>query len=203
MKKARRYLVWLLAAVLVAHLLPAVGFAATEAMPVLTENGLTADVEDGTILHTWCWSYATVKENLSEIAAAGLSAIQVSPLSLCKEGGKNINGGWYWHYQPVDYEVFGNYQMGTAEDFKAMCQEAHKYGLKVIVDTVINHCTSDYGAISKTITGGFDGEAFHKGDAANWSEIDRYEETQYSLSGLYDWYTQRQDVQDYLKNFLV
>ena len=203
MKKARRYLVWLLAAVLVAHLLPAVGFAATEAMPVLTENGLTADVEDGTILHTWCWSYATVKENLSEIAAAGFSAIQVSPLSLCKEGGKNINGGWYWHYQPVDYEVFGNYQMGTAEDFKAMCQEAHKYGLKVIVDTVINHCTSDYGAISKTITGGFDGEAFHKGDAANWSEIDCYEETQYSLSGLYDWNTQRQDVQDYLKNFLV
>jgi alpha-amylase len=103
----------------------------------------------------------------------------------------------------VDYEVFGNDQMGTVDDFKAMCQEAHKYGLKVIVDTVINHCTSDHGAISDTITGGFDGQAFHDHKASNWSEVDRYEETQYPLSGLYDWNTQRQDVQDYLKTFLM
>lgn len=173
----------------------------------LNEYGLTVDVEDGAILHTWCWSYKTVKENIPEIAASGFSAIQVSPISLCKVGGTQINGGWYWHYQPVNYEVFGNYQMGTLEDFKAMCDEAHKYGLKVIVDTVINHCTSDYGAIDESITGGFDGQAFHDHSghdhaSANWSENDRYEETQYPLSGLYDWNTQRQDVQDYLKNFL-
>lgn len=170
-------------------------------------KGLTEQVEDGTILHTWCWSYKTVKENISEIAAAGFSAVQVSPISLCKVGGKNINGGWYWHYQPVNYEVFGNYQMGTLEDFQAMCDEAHRYGLKVIVDTVINHCTSDYSAIDPDITGGFDGQAFHDHSThshpkADWSEFDRYEETQYPLSGLYDWNTQRQDVQDYLKNFL-
>lgn len=173
----------------------------------LNEYGLTVDVEDGTILHTWCWSYATVKENIPEIAAAGFSAIQVSPISLCKVGGTKINGGWYWHYQPVNYEVFGNYQMGTLDDFKAMCDEAHSYGLKVIVDTVINHCTSDYGAIDESITGGFDGQAFHDHSehdhpSASWSENDRYEETQYPLSGLYDWNTQRQDVQDYLKTFL-
>ena len=173
----------------------------------LNAHGLTENVEDGAILHTWCWSYATVKENISEIAAAGFSAIQVSPISLCKVGGTQINGGWYWHYQPVNYEVFGNYQMGTLEDFMGMCEEAHRYGLKVIVDTVINHCTSDYAAIDKSITGGFDGQAFHDHSnhnhpAANWSENDRYEETQYPLSGLYDWNTQRQDVQDYLKTFL-
>lgn len=141
--------------------LPMVSFAQPNQSPALNENGLTVNVEDGAILHTWCWSYATVKENISEIAAAGFSAIQVSPLLLCKEDGKQINDGWYWHFQPVDYEVFGNYQMGTVEDFKAMCQEAHKYGLKVIVDTVINHCTSDHGAIADTITEGFDDQAFH------------------------------------------
>lgn len=197
--------VMLLVVALVLQLLPVWGHAAPEGR--LQDNGLTVAVEDGTILHTWCWSYDTVRQNISEIAAAGFSAIQVSPLSLCKEGGKQINGGWYWHYQPVDYEVFGNYQMGTLEDFKAMCQEAHAYGLKVIVDTVINHCTSDFGAISDTITGSFDGQAFHDHtdhdhESANWSEMDRYEETQYPLSGLYDWNTQRQDVQDYLKGFL-
>lgn len=203
MKQFKRHLALLLIALMVLQLLPVVSFAQPNQCPTLNENGLTADVEDGAILHTWCWSYATVKENISEIAAAGFSAIQVSPLSLCKEGGKQINGGWYWHYQPVDYEVFGNYQMGTVDDFKAMCQEAHKYGLKVIVDTVINHCTSDHGAISDTITDGFDGQAFHDHKASNWSEVDRYEETQYPLSGLYDWNTQRQDVQDYIKTFLM
>ena len=199
----KRYLALLLIAIMVVQLLPVVAFAQPEQAVALNESGLTVDVEDGAILHTWCWSYATVKENISEIAAAGFSAIQVSPLSLCKEGGKQINGGWYWHYQPVDYEVFGNYQMGTLEDFKAMCQEAHKYGLKVIVDTVINHCTSDHDAISDTITEGFDGQSFHSHEASNWSEVDRYEETQYPLSGLYDWNTQRQDVQDYIKTFLM
>ena len=203
MKRSKRQLALLLIALIVLQFLPVVSFAQPNQCPTLNENGLTADVEDGAILHTWCWSYATVKENISEIAAAGFSAIQVSPLSLCKEGGKQINGGWYWHYQPVDYEVFGNYQMGTVDDFKAMCQEAHKYGLKVIVDTVINHCTSDHGAISDTITDGFDGQAFHDHKASNWSEVDRYEETQYPLSGLYDWNTQRQDVQDYIKTFLM
>ena len=194
MKRSKRKLALLLIALIVVQLLPVVSFALPAQAVSLNQNGLTVDVEDGAILHTWCWSYATVKENISEIAAAGFSAIQVSPLSLCKEGGRQINGGWYWHYQPIDYEVFGNYQMGTVEDFKAMCQEAHKYGLKVIVDTVINHCTSDYGAISDTITDGFDGQPFHAYEAANWSEVDRYEETQYPLSGLYDWNIQRQDV---------
>lgn len=173
----------------------------------LLENGLTRNVEDGTILHTWCWSYKTVEENIPEIAASGFSAIQVSPISLCKVGGNRLNGGWYWHYQPVNYEVFGNYQMGTLEDFQKMCQVAHEYGLKVIVDTVINHCTSDYSAIDESITGGFEGQAFHDHSShnhpsGNWSETDRYEETQYPLSGLYDWNTQREDVQEYLKTFL-
>ena len=203
MKRLIRQLALVLIAVMGVQMLPVASFAQPEQSPALNKNGLTMDVEDGAILHTWCWSYATVKENISEIAAAGFSAIQVSPLSLCKEGGKQINGGWYWHYQPVDYEVFGNYQMGTLEDFKAMCQEAHKYGLKVIVDTVINHCTSDHSAISDTITNGFEGQAFHDHKASNWSEVDRYEETQYPLSGLYDWNTQRQDVQDYIKTFLM
>lgn len=202
MKRLQKQLALLLIGVMVVLLMPVVSFAQTDHPVMLNKNGLTAKVEDGTILHTWCWSYATVRENIPEIAAAGFSAIQVSPLSACKEGSKQLNGGWYWHYQPVDYEVFGNYQMGTLEDFKAMCDQAHQYGLKVIVDTVINHCTSDYGAISDTITGGFDGQAFHSHEAANWSEVDRYEETQYPLSGLYDWNTQRQDVQDYIKTFL-
>ena len=203
MKRLKRQLAVLMMVFLVVQLLPVLVFAQADPAVALSENGLAADVEDGAILHTWCWSYDTVKENISEIAAAGFSAIQVSPLSECKVGGKQINGGWYWHYQPVNYEVFGNYQMGTLEDFQAMCREAHKYGLKVIVDTVINHCSSDQGAISDTITDGFAGQAFHDHQAANWSEVDRYEETQYPLSGLYDWNTQRQDVQDYLKTFLT
>ena len=70
MKRWKRHLALLMLAVMGVQLLPVVGFAQPNSSPTLNENGLTADVEDGAILHTWCWSYATVKENISEIAAS-------------------------------------------------------------------------------------------------------------------------------------
>ena len=49
-------------------------------------------------------------------------------------------------YQPINYKI-GNYQLGTRDEFIEMCNEAHKYGVKVIVDVVINHMTSKWDEI--------------------------------------------------------
>ena len=81
---------------------------------------------------------------MKDIADAGFSTIQTSPIMQCKigdDGGMQLqdddesgnNGKWYYHYQPTDY-VIGNYQLGTKEEFTQMCEEAHKYGVKVIVE---------------------------------------------------------------------
>ena len=92
----------------------------------------TADkIADGAILQAFCWDFNTIKESMPDIAAAGFSAVQTSPINECLEGengGMELygNGKWYYHYQPTDFKI-GNYQLGTRDEFKAMCDEAEKY----------------------------------------------------------------------------
>ncbi len=170
----------------------------------LSPNGLSQNIENGSILHVWCWSFNTMKKNMKEIAASGFSAIQTSPVSQClvgENGGLEIfgSGKWYYHYQPTKYTI-GNYQMGSEKEFIEMCNEAHKYGVKVIVDVVANHCTATWEAIDPKLRN-IEGDGFHSQDGY-WSETDRYEETQYALSGLWDLNTQNPKVQNHILEFL-
>lgn len=172
------------------------GLEPVEELPV-TDIDLALDPHHGTILHTWCWNLNTVKENMSEIAAAGFSSIQVSPIASCAGSRLQINGGWYFRYQPNEY-VIGNYQMGTREDFIAMCEEAHRYGITVIVDTVINHVTTS--TVHEAITSIPD---WRHNNSGSWNQDDRYHLTQFALSGLPDLNTQNPAIQQMIKDFLV
>lgn len=175
----------------------------------LNEQGLADNIDDGAILHAWCWSFETIRKNMKDIATAGYSAIQTSPINRCKvgEGGgmqlqdseeSQNNGKWYYHYQPVDYTI-GNYQLGTEDEFKRMCEEADKYGIKIIVDAVVNHMTSDKSAISSNVTSLKD--PFHNsGDIKDYN--DREEVTQGNLLGLVDNNTQSKEVQQYILKYL-
>ncbi len=175
----------------------------------VNEYGLADNISDGAILHCWCWSFNTIKENMKEIADAGFSTIQTSPINQCKVGeggGMQIqdkddsinNGKWYYHYQPTDY-VIGNYQLGTEEEFRAMCEEADKYGIKVIVDAVVNHMSGDKSVLSENVTSIQD--PFHTmGDVNDFG--DRKEVTQGKLLGLTDLNTQNEEIQQYVLNYL-
>ncbi len=95
------------------------------------------------ILHAWSWSFNTIKEHLPEIKDAGYTIVQTSPINECvvgEDGGRQLfgHGKWYYHYQPTDWTI-GNYQLGTRDEFKAMCAEAKSLGLRVIVDVLPNH----------------------------------------------------------------
>ena len=47
----------------------------------------TADkVQDGAILQAFSWDFNTIKASLPDIAAAGFSAVQTSPINECLEG---------------------------------------------------------------------------------------------------------------------
>ena len=114
-----------------------------------------SNIQGGTILHAWCWSFNTIKDNMKDIAEAGYTAVQTSPVSTCvvgENGGMQIfgKGKWYYHYQPTIHRI-GNYQLGSRDEFITMCQEAHKYGVKIIVDAVLNHCTSNYNLIDENV----------------------------------------------------
>ena len=158
------------------------------------------EMKDGAILHAWCWSFNTIKDNLPAIKKAGYTSIQTSPINqvIGGEHGNKVLTNWYYHYQPTDYTI-GNYQLGTEAEFKALTKEADKYGLHIIVDAVVNHTTSEVAAVSPKIKSL--GEWTH-GNEGIKDFGDRYQLTQKSLLGLYDLNTQNKAVQEYLLAYL-
>ena len=177
--------------------------------------GLADDIQDGAILHAWCWSFNTIKENMNDIAAAGFTTVQTSPANECKDtysnmklmGSDEVNGTdgcWWWQYQPTDWKI-GNYQLGTRDDFKAMCAEADKYGIKVIVDVIPNHTTPDLAKVSDNLynaVGGKDNLYHANGfkEITQWGN--RYECTTGQMGGLPDVNTENPDFQAYFLKYL-
>ena len=173
--------------------------------PSLAEN-----TADGSILQTFSWDFNTIRESMPDIAAAGFSAIQTSPVNACLEGeggGMELygDGKWYYHYQPTDFKL-GNYQLGTRDEFKAMCDEAHNHGVKVIVDVIANHTTPDLASVSEDLVkaggGSFD-TLFHKNNAKDISDYgDRLLCTTAKMGGLPDINTERPSFQEYFFKFI-
>ena len=179
--------------------------------------GLADNVQDGAILHCWCWSFNTIRENMADIAAAGFTTVQTSPANACKDTyptmklmgndtEKGTDGCWWWQYQPTDWTI-GNYQLGTEADFKAMCAEADKYGIKVIVDVIPNHTTPDMSAVSQNLinaAGGinrlYHSNGFNEITGSGWAN--RYECTTGQMGGLPDVDTENPDFQVYFLNYL-
>lgn len=163
----------------------------------------TDEISNGAILQAWCWSFNTIRENLPLIKKAGFSAVQTSPIQECRVGDNNNNysmdlRNWYYTYQPVDF-VVGNYQLGTKEELKTLCDEAKKYDIKVIADVVINHMSSEWNYIKPNMQN-YDYFNTNWG-ISNWE--DRYCITNMALSGLWDLKTSSKSVQNIIRNFLV
>ena len=47
-----------------------------------------------TILHVWSWNFPTIAENMKQIADAGFTMLQTSPVNACfsPEGGRPVTG---------------------------------------------------------------------------------------------------------------
>ncbi len=108
---------------------------------VASDPNLQENAEDGVILHAFNWSYNSIKENLPQIAAAGYSTVQTSPVTQPKDYGtsSDVAGQWWKLYQPVSLSIAENSWLGTKEELSSLCEEAEKYGVKIIVDIVANH----------------------------------------------------------------
>ena len=64
---------------------------------------LPKEKRNGIILHAFCWSFQTIKENMKLIAESGYTMVQTSPANKCfigENGGLDIfgDGKWYYHY---------------------------------------------------------------------------------------------------------
>ena len=173
-----------------------------------SKYGLTKDMKNGAILHAWMWSFNTIKNNMKAIAEAGYTSVQTEPMSAIKANpanGKKFAENWYYVYQPTDTTI-GNFVVGSEQDLKDMCAEAHKYGVRIIVDVVANHFTSDWNAIGSDWK---DTSLFHSrnncpgknGDEINYGN--RWQVTHCHLLGLWDINTENQAAANKMKDFLV
>ncbi len=153
--------------------------------------GLASNIQDGTILHCFDWKYNDIKNELPNIAAAGFTSVQTSP---AQPGAGS--GVWWWLYQPLGFYVATN-DLGTKDDLRSLCQEADKYGIKVIVDVVANHLAGDHSNIQNDLK---DRQYWHTyGTVSNWA--DRYQVIQGEI-GMPDLNSEHSYVQDRVKNYI-
>ena len=114
----------------------------------------TTNAENGNIFHAFDWSLNVIKNRLNEIASAGYTAIQTSPLQQPKDYyGDSSTRDWWKLYQPCSFNLpTENYYLGNANDLKALTKAAHNKNLKIIVDVVANHMGGDGNNPSDSIS---------------------------------------------------
>lgn len=179
------------------------------------DNDPVVETNDEVILHAWSWSFNTIAENMHLIAESGYDMVQTSPAQTCFVGedgglalfsqeGDSVRGKWYYYYQPIDWKI-GNYMLGSRDDFKAMCDSAHKYNVRIIVDVLPNHVAIDHTAVTAaldSVVGGHE-NLFHANgftDITQWN--DRYECTTGMMGKLPDVNTENPDFQYYYMKYV-
>ena len=163
----------------------------TMASNIFADNkyGLKDNIQDGVILHCFDWTLADIQKEIPNIAKAGFTAVQTSPVH--ERAGKG--SVWYDVYRPYDFKI-GN-GLGTEADLKALCAKAHEYGVKVIVDVVANH--TDYGNVADRLK---DEGLYHQPfDVGNWH--DRHQVT-FGKIGMWDLDTNNPTVQAIIKQYI-
>ena len=163
----------------------------TMASNIFADNkyGLKDNIQDGVILHCFDWTLADIQEEIPNIAKAGFTAVQTSPVH--ERAGKG--SVWYDVYRPYDFKI-GN-GLGTEADLKALCAKAHEYGVKVIVDVVANH--TDHPTVAERLK---DESLYHERfGVGNWH--DRHQVT-FGMIGMWDLDTNNPTVQAIIKQYI-
>lgn len=168
------------------------GVQAAESSPTVSANKyrLKDNIQDGVILHCFDWTYNDIKAELPKIAKAGFTSIQTSPAQ------PNGTGTWYWLYQPISFSI-GTNGIGTKAELQSLCDEAEKYGIKVIVDVVANHLRGDHNNIDNDLK---PSEYWHTfGGGIDWKN--RWQVTHGSI-GMPDIATENPFVQQKVCNYV-
>ncbi|MBB2893776.1 carbohydrate-binding module family 20 domain-containing protein [Flexivirga oryzae] len=125
------------------------------------------------VLFQWPWK-SVARECTDSLGPDGYGYVQVSPPT----DEPRLQDQWWTSYQPVSYNLNG--KEGTRQEFAAMVQTCNDAGVKVIVDTIVNHMTGTGSAGATSIAG----ESFSK----------------YNYPGLYsdnDFHSCRHDITDW------
>ena len=155
------------------------------------QYGLKDKIQDGVILHCFDWKLSDIQAEIPNIAKAGFTAVQTSPVHQREP----LGATWYMTYQPYDY-VIGN-GLGDESALKALCAEAHKYGVKVIVDVVANHTNGSLQYVADRLK---NQDLYHNYNGG-CNDGDRYSIT-HGRIGMWDLKTEDPRVQTIIKEYV-
>jgi maltooligosyltrehalose trehalohydrolase len=107
-------------------------------------------------------TFAAAAERLPDLAALGVTVLEVMPLA-------EFPGKFGWGYDGVDW--FAPYHgYGTPDDFRAFIDRAHAEGLGVILDVVYNHFGPDGNYLRE-----FSDTYFNHGRTTDWGDAINYD----------------------------
>ena len=105
---------------------------------------------------------AGVTARLGHVAGLGADAVWLTPFQRSPQADHGYDVSDYTDVDPL---------FGTLADFDALLHRAHDLGLRVIVDLVPNHCSSEHPAFREALRG-VGRERFHFADAPNnWPSV--------------------------------
>ncbi len=168
------------------------GAAVTEEVSAAS-YGLASEIKNGNILHCLNWKISDITAELPNIAAAGFTAVQTSPIQA-----HDSSGNWYWLYQPINF--WPGSDLGSEQDLKDLCSEADKYGVKVVVDVVANHLAGNHSNIPDELKGD---DCWHNygitDQNCDWN--DRWQVTVCAI-GMPDLNSENSTVQKFVRNYV-
>ncbi|XP_043481345.1 alpha-amylase A-like [Leptopilina heterotoma] len=162
-----------------------------------------------TMVHLFEWKFDDIaKECERFLGPAGYAAVQVSPIN---ENMILAKRPWFERYQPISYKI--ETRSGNEAGFKDMVRRCNAVGVRIFVDVVVNHMTTDQSpAIG---TGGtrarphrreypavpFGPQDFHQQcTIANYKNATEVRVCE--LSGLHDLNQTRENVREAIVHFL-
>jgi alpha-amylase len=121
--------------------------------------------------------FVDIEAKLEKLKALGYTYVQVSPPQ------KSLDRPEWWaRYQPLDHTVLEG-PLGNEASLRQLISSAHKIGLKVLVDTILNHMADPTYYPGQLIYPEFDQNDFHFPDTRPCIEnySDRFQVTHYWL----------------------
>jgi len=143
-----------------------------------------------------------LRQHLDYFTDLGFTALWLTPVlenDRPADGGKHST---YHGYATTDYYRVDP-RFGTNEEYKALVDECHKKGLKVVMDMIFNHC-GDYHPWAKHTRIDENGKTIKDYPSKDWFNSPNYGlQTSYKLTPVLDPYASKVDMKETVDGWFV
>ena len=143
-----------------------------------------------------------LRQHLDYFTDLGVTALWLTPVlenDRPADGGKHST---YHGYATTDYYRVDP-RFGTNEEYKALVDECHKKGLKVVMDMIFNHC-GDYHPWAKYTRIDENGKTIKDYPSKDWFNSPNYGlQTSYKLTPVLDPYASKVDMKETVDGWFV